>query len=122
MKEKVIVLQIQGDDLGNLIGRKGETLSSLQYITRLMVSHSLQRRVNFVVDAGNYKSKRAETLRRLAERMANKAVEKNRSIKLDPMPPHERRIIHVTLRKRDDVTTKSVGEGDFRRVTIIPHR
>ncbi|NJL94386.1 MAG: KH domain-containing protein [Anaerolineae bacterium] len=118
--EKTSILQITGDDLGNLIGRKGETLSALQYITRLMTSHSLQRRVDFVVDAGGYKAKRAETLRKLANRTANRAVERQRTIKLDPMPPHERRIIHMTLRHRRDVTTRSEGEGNYRKVTIIP--
>lgn len=119
-EEATLVLQIQGDDLGGLIGRKGETLSALQYLTRLITSHELQRRVSFVVDAGGYKAKRAETLHRLAERMANQAVERQRTVKLEPMPPHERRIIHVALRKREDVTTRSVGEGDLRKVTIIP--
>jgi spoIIIJ-associated protein len=119
-EDQIIILQITGDDLGTLIGRKGETLIALQYVARLMVSHSLHQRVNFMVDAGGYKAKRTEMLRRLAERMADQAVERHRTVKLEPMPPHERRIIHMTLRKRGDVTTKSVGEGAARKVTIIP--
>lgn len=118
--DQTIVLQIEGEELGNLIGRKGDTLSTLQYLTRLITSQQLQRRVNFVIDAGGYKSKREETLRKLANRTANRAVERGRTIKLDPMPAHERRIIHMTLRNRDDVDTRSEGEGNYRKVTIIP--
>lgn len=119
-EDSIVVLQIQSEDAGSLIGRKGETLTSLQYLVRLIASHDLQRRVNFVVDAGGYKAKRIETLRKLAIRMADQAVERHRTVRLEPMPPHERRIIHMALRKRSDVTTKSVGEGNFRKVTIIP--
>lgn len=119
-EERTLVLQIQGDDLSMLIGKKGETLAALQYITRLVASRELHRRANFIIDAGGYKAKRTETLRKLAERMANQAVERGRTVKLEPMPPHERRVIHMALRHRRDVTTRSVGEGQTRKVTIIP--
>lgn len=115
------ILQIQGDDLGTLIGRRGETLAALQYITRLIVSRELQRRANLVLDVEGYKSRREKMLRRLADRMAKQAVETKRTVSLEPMSPYERRIVHLQLRDHDDVTTQSVGEGDSRKVTIIPN-
>lgn len=114
------ILNIEGRNMNRLIGHRGETLSSLQYITRLIASRRLQRRANIIVDAGNYKSQRSDRLRGLANRMADQAVRQRRIVTLEPMPPHERRIIHLTLRKRADVTTKSVGEGKTRKVTINP--
>jgi spoIIIJ-associated protein len=114
------VLNVVGRGMNRLIGRRGETLSSLQYITRLIVSRRLQRRANIIVDAGGYKAKRSSRLKQLANRMADQAVKQRRTVTLEPMPPHERRIIHLTLRKREDVTTRSIGEGDSRKVTISP--
>lgn len=114
------ILNVVGDGMNRLIGHRGETLSSLQYITRLIVSRQLQRRANIIVDAGGYKAKRSDRLHQLANRMADQAVRQKRMVTLEPMPPHERRIIHLTLRKREDVTTKSVGEGKTRKVTIHP--
>ncbi len=106
--------------MNRLIGRRGETLSSLQYIIRLISSRRLQRRANIIVDAAGYKSGRSDRLRGLAKRMAKQAVEQGRTITLEPMPPNERRIIHLTLRGREDVITRSVGEGRTRKVTIVP--
>lgn len=114
------MLDIDGPDMSLLIGRRGETLSSLQYITRLMVSRRLQRRANLIVDAGGYKSRRSERLRQLALRMADQAVQEERTVTLEPMPPNERRIIHLALRGRSDVETRSTGEGTARKVTIVP--
>jgi spoIIIJ-associated protein len=116
------VLQIQGRDLGMLIGRRGETLESLQYITRLIASRDLQRRANIVLDVEGYKARREQMLQRLAKRMANQAVQTRRTVSLEPMSPYERRIIHLSLRDNPDVTTESVGEGSHRKVTIIPNR
>lgn len=118
--DNTLVLHIKGDNLKNLIGRKGETLAALQYITRLMASRNMQQRADFVVDVDSYKANRADTLRRLAHRMANQAVERRRTVSLEPMPAHERRIIHMALRGRADVETRSVGEGNRRKVTIVP--
>lgn len=115
-------LEIQGRDLGALIGRRGETLAALQYITRLIASRDLERRANIVIDVEGYKSRRETMLRRLAKRMAEQAIQRGRTVSLEPMPPHERRIIHLTLRDNPNVTTESVGEGDHRKVTIIPRR
>lgn len=114
------ILNVVGQEMNRLIGHRGETLSSLQYLTRLIVSRKLQRRANIIIDAGAYKAKRSDRLRRLANRMADQAVRQKRPVTLEPMPPHERRIIHLTLRKRADVTTRSVGEGKGRKVTIKP--
>jgi spoIIIJ-associated protein len=114
------VLDVKGADLGILIGRRGETLNALQYITRLIVSRELQRRANIVVDVEGYKTRRESTLRKLAQRMADQARKLGRTVSLEPMPPNERRIIHITLRDDITVTTESVGAGDRRKVTIIP--
>lgn len=114
------VLDVQGPNASVLVGRRGETLAALQYITRLIVSRRLERRANIIVDAGGYKMRRTDRLESLAERMADEAVRTARSITLEPMPPNERRIIHMTLRDRPDVETQSSGEGDSRKVTIIP--
>jgi spoIIIJ-associated protein len=115
-------LEIQGRDLGALIGRRGETLAALQYITRLIASRDLERRANIVIDVEGYKSRRETMLRRLAKRMAEQAIQRGRTVSLEPMPPHERRIIHLALRDNPNVTTESVGEGEHRKVTIIPRR
>ncbi len=119
-EEGPLMLQVTGRDLGMLIGRRGETLSSLQYITRLIVSRELQRRANIVVDVERYKARREKRLHSLALRMAKQATQRNRTVTLEPMPAYERRIIHLTLRDRTDVYTQSVGEGDSRKVTIVP--
>jgi spoIIIJ-associated protein len=115
-----IVLNITGEDLGILIGRRGDTLRALQYLVRLMVSHRLKHWTNLVVDVENYVIRRRRTLESLARRVADQAARAGRVQALEPMPAYERRIIHVTLRKNPAVTTQSVGEGERRKVTIIP--
>ncbi|MBZ0299209.1 MAG: Jag N-terminal domain-containing protein [Anaerolineae bacterium] len=116
------LLNVAGSgDLSMLIGRRGETLASLQYVTRLITSRELQRRANIVVDVAGYKARRTGKLNELAQRMADQAVRQQRTISLEPMPPYERRIIHLALRSRSDVTTRSVGEGQSRKVTIVPN-
>jgi spoIIIJ-associated protein len=116
------ILDIQGRDLGVLIGRHGETLDALQYITRLIVSRELQSRANVVVDVEGYKSRRETSLRKLALNMAAQARQMGRTMTLEPMPPNERRIIHIALRDDNTVRTESVGMGEHRRVTIIPNK
>lgn len=113
-------LDVQGPELGTLIGRRGETLEALQYLTRLMVNHRLQRRSSVVLDVESYKSRREASLRKLAQRMAAQAKQMGRTITLEPMPPNERRIIHLALQDDKTVRTESVGEGEHRKVTIIP--
>ncbi len=114
------MLNVTGEGINRLIGRRGETLSSLQYIVRLISSRRLQRRANIIVDAAGYKAGRSKRLRGLANRMAKQAVQQGRTITLEPMHPNERRIIHLTLRGRQDVSTRSIGEGRTRKVTIVP--
>ena len=113
------ILDIMGDDLGVLIGRRGQTLQALQYITRLIVSREMQRWVNLVIDVEKYKTRREQSLRQLAQRMAEQVSFGRQPIALEPMPPHERRIVHLTLRDHPIVTTKSIGKGDQRKVTIV---
>jgi spoIIIJ-associated protein len=120
--ERVQVLNIVGEDLGVLIGRQNEVLSAMELITRLMVNQSVHGRSDFIVDVNGYRAKRAESLRKLALRMADQAIETGRTAVLEPMPPAERRIIHIALRDHPEVTTQSVGEGDRRKVTIVPKR
>ena len=117
------IINIVGhDNLDDLIGRRGETLSALQYLTRLIISKQTASRANIMVDVESYRHRRIDRLEQLATRMADQAVETNRTVTMEPMPPHERRIIHMVLRHRDDVETESKGQGDERRVTIIPKR
>lgn len=118
--KRMNVLNVKGDNLGELIGSRGETLSSLQYITRLIVGHQLRQRSNFVIDIEGYRQRREQALSRLAERMAEKVIKRGRPIALEPMPPHERRIIHMTLRNNATVETHSVGEGSRRKVRVVP--
>ncbi|MCA9970667.1 MAG: KH domain-containing protein, partial [Anaerolineales bacterium] len=117
---RVNVLNIEGEDLNVLIGPRGETLNALQYVLRLMVGHRMHQRAHFVVDVQGYRERRALALTRLAERMAKKAMRQQRPISLEPMPPYERRIIHMALRDHEAVYTHSVGEGDRRKVRIMP--
>ena len=115
-----IVLDVQGPDLGLLIGRKGETLSALQYIARLIVAKQVGHSVDLVVDVQGHKKRREEQLRRMAQRMAEQAVQRQRTMTLEPMAANERRIIHLALRDHPEVLTESVGEGHQRKVTIVP--
>ena len=118
--QRVNIIEIKGDDLGVLIGPRGETLDSLQFLSRLMVAHHLHRRSNFVIDIEGFRQRREQALTRLAERMAEKARQRGEPIGLEPMSAYERRIIHMTLRNSADVYTESTGEGKQRRVRIIP--
>ncbi len=106
--------------MGILIGRRGETLRALQYLVRLMVSHRLKHWTNLVVDVESYLARRRNALESLALRVAEQVTRTGRGQALEPMPAYERRVIHVALRKHPNVTTKSVGEGERRKVTIVP--
>ena len=115
------VLDIQAEeDLGVLIGRRGETLAALQYLTRLIVGHKTGQWVDLAVDVQQYKVRRGQALQGLAQRMAERVVETGRAIALEAMPPAERRIVHLTLRDHPKVTTQSIGEGENRKVMILP--
>jgi spoIIIJ-associated protein len=118
----VITLDVKGDDLGILIGRRGQTLASLQHIVRLIVAHQAKARVPMVIDVEGYKQRRYGALQALALRMAEQVKARKRSFALEPMPAYERRIIHLTLADDPDVTTESVGEGEARKVVITPRK
>jgi spoIIIJ-associated protein len=115
-----LVLEVRSPDADALIGYRGKTLAALQHITRLIVGRELGERTRLVVDVEGFKVRRERSLRRLAQRIAEQAVRTNRTVVLEPMPPNERRIIHVTLRDHPRVTTESIDEGERRKVTIIP--
>jgi spoIIIJ-associated protein len=119
---RINIIEIHGDDLSTLIGPRGETLNALQYIARLMTGHTMHGRAGFVIDVEGYRQRREQALSRLAERMARKVAKRKHAMSLEPMPPHERRIIHMTLRDDTYVYTESTGEGNRRKVRIIPKR
>jgi spoIIIJ-associated protein len=115
-----LTLNIQGinENLGLLIGRRGETLSALQLLVSLIVGHRTKHRMRITIDAENYRERREENLRSLALRVAQQVRNYRRSIALEAMPPHERRIVHIALSDSKDISTESIGEGDERRVVI----
>ena len=118
--EPPLVLDVRGPGTDVLVGYRGETLAALQRITRLIVGREMAGRVRLVVDVDGFKARREQSLRRLARRMAEQAVRSGHTAVLEPMSPYERRIVHIALREHPQVTTQSVGEGDRRKVTIIP--
>ena len=115
-----LTLNIHGinENLGLLIGRRGETLAALQLLVSLIVSHRTRHRMRIIVDAENYRERREENLRSLALRVAQQVRNYRRSIALEAMPPHERRIVHIALADSKDISTESIGEGEERRVVI----
>jgi spoIIIJ-associated protein len=114
-----LALNIEGDDLGILIGRRGQTLASLEYITKLMVAGRLKAWLPLRVDVGGYKKRRRDSLQRLALYLAEQVKSRRRAITMEPMPADERRIVHLTLADNPDVTTHSIGEGESRKVVIL---
>ena len=121
--EETLTLHVEGADeeaMGLLIGRRGETLRSLQFMVNLLVSRKVQKWPQIVVDVGNYRQRRQESLEGLARRMAERVRQSGRSIALEPMGAYERRIVHLALRSDNSVYTQSTGEGDTRKVIIYP--
>ena len=116
------VLDVSGEDLGILIGRRGDTLSSLQFLVNLMVSRKMKTRMAFGIDVEGYRRRREESLNGLAQRMADRVKSTGQPITLEPMPPNERRIVHLALANDPDVITVSIGEGESRKVAITPRR
>lgn len=117
------VLDVEGDDdLGLLIGRRGETMASLQYIVNLILTRNSEERETVSVDVAGYRRRREESLNGLAKRMADRVRSEGRTVTLEPMPANERRIVHIALAEDPEVTTASVGEGDFRKVALSPRR
>ena len=121
--EEAFILNMSGDDLGILIGKHGQTLDSLQYLTNLAANHGLtEKRVHIVIDVEHYRNRREETLRRLASRLADKASRTRQRIMLEPMNRHERKIIHMALQENRRVSTYSSGDEPYRKVVIEPNR
>jgi len=116
----LVRLNVMGKDLGVLIGRRGETLRDLQYLTCLLVSRRRQRWPNLIVDVEHYKSRREKLLTDLARRMADRVRSTGEPMPLEPMPAYERRIVHLALRDDPDVFTESSGQDEKRRVVILP--
>lgn len=117
-----IGLNIEGEDLGLLIGRRGQTMASLQYIVRVIVANRVQERMPIVIDVEGYKKRRCEGLRALAIRLADQVKMKKMPFSMEPMSPFERRIIHLALVDHPDVSTESTGIGDMRKVVISPRK
>lgn len=117
-----LAFDVEGEDLGILIGRRGQTLAALQYIVRLIINHKMEFWTPVVIDVEGYKLRRSEALQALAVRMAEQVRIKRVPFTLEPMPAYERRIIHLALADHPDVTTESIGDGDARKVVILPDR
>jgi len=117
-----IVMNVKGDDLGILIGRRGQTLSSLQYIVRLIVGHQTKAWVPIIIDVEGYKQRRYRALQVFARQMAEQVKSRGIPFTLEPMSAYERRIIHLALADHPDVTTESIGQGESRRVVILPKK
>ena len=115
-----ITLNVEGEDLGILIGRRGQTLACLQYLVRLMVGHQTKTWLPLIIDVEGYKQRRYNALKNLALRIAEQVKASGTSFALEPMTSFDRRIIHLTLVDHPDVTTQSSGEGEARRVVIMP--
>ncbi|MBE6036158.1 MAG: protein jag [Clostridiales bacterium] len=116
--DECIYIDINGKDSGTIIGKRGQTLDSIQYLTSLVVNKDVEKYVKVIVDAENYREKRERTLEQLANRLAGKVVRSGKSVRLEPMNPYERKVIHATLQKYPGVNTRSEGEEPYRRVII----
>ncbi len=115
-----VLIDIEGNDLSFLIGRKAETINALQYITSLIVDRECGRWVPLQIDVQHYRQRREDELRKLARRIADQVVSTGRRQVLEPLPPNERRIIHLELRDNPNVVTESIGEEPNRKVTVRP--
>ena len=116
------VIDLAGEDSGLLIGRRGQTLQSLQFLVTLIVRKQMGEDVRVVLDVENYRQRRETSLRDMATKVATRVAQTNRSITLEPMSPADRRIIHTSLSEHPEVRTESAGEGENRKVTIMPRR
>lgn len=121
-EEKELNINLVGDDMGILIGKRGQTLDSLQYLVSMVINKGSEGYIRVKLDTENYRSRRKETLETLAKNIAYKVKRTKRSVSLEPMNPYERRIIHAALQNDKYVTTRSEGEEPFRHVVIILKR
>ena len=115
-----MVLNIIGEDSGNLIGRRGQTIDSIQYLVRLITSKQTKSKTPIMIDVQGYKQRRYEDLRTLALNVASQVKMRKTSIRLEPMSAFERRIVHMALAGDPEVTTESIGEGESRKVVVYP--
>ncbi|MFW5995751.1 MAG: RNA-binding cell elongation regulator Jag/EloR [Halanaerobiaceae bacterium] len=113
-----VMYNLNSPDLGIVIGHRGETLDALQYLTSLVVNRNVDQYFRVLLDAEGYRDRRKETLIRLANKLTRKAIKKGRKVVLEPMPPHERRIIHIAVKENPRVKSHSEGEEPFRKVII----
>ncbi len=115
-----VYVDIDGADCGTVIGKRGQTLDAIQYLASLVANKDESGYIRVVIDAEGYRGKREVILEKLANRLADKAVRTGKTVRLEPMNPYERKVIHTALQKRTEVTTRSEGEEPFRRVVIEP--
>lgn len=120
--DEEVVLDLTGEDAGRVIGKKGQTLDALQFLINKIVNRFPEGRRHIVLDSGDYRERREAGLVSMAQREAKRAVQQSRIITLEPMPPRDRRVVHLSLAKFPDVSTRSDGQGADRRVRIIPAR
>lgn len=120
--DKTMFINLEGNDLGILIGRRGETLDALQYLLNLSVNKNQEIRKKIIIDIEGYRDRREKTLQRLALKLADKARQRGRNVVLEPMSSQERRIIHTALQGRDDIYTFSEGEEPYRKIIISPKK
>jgi spoIIIJ-associated protein len=118
--ELPLALNIKGDDLGILIGRRGQTLVALEYVTKLILVQRLKAWLPLTIDVGGYRKHRRDSLQKLALYLAEQVKSRRRAVPMEPMPANERRIIHLALADHPDVRTESTGEGENRKVVISP--
>lgn len=120
--DDVVKINFTGDDLGILIGRRGDTLDALQYLVNLVANRKEESRVRMVLDVEGYRRRREQTLQKLAMKLADKVRRRGQEVVLEPMNPHERRVIHTTLQNNRFVYTTSQGEEPFRKIVIAPKK
>ena len=116
--KEMVYLEMNGQDSRTVIGKRGQTLDAIQYLTSLVVNKDKEKYTKVVVDAENYRAKRQKTLEQLANRLAAKVIKTRKYVRLEPMNPYERKVIHATLQKNANITTRSEGEEPYRRVII----
>jgi spoIIIJ-associated protein len=119
-REEHVIINLIGSDLGILIGRRGETLDALQYLVNLAANKNVETRTRFIIDVEGYRERREDTLKKLAQRLAEKAIRKGQNVILEPMNPHERRVIHTALQNNKSVETYSQGDEPYRKIIISP--
>lgn len=116
--DDIVYLEMDGKDSGTVIGKRGQTLDAIQYLVSLVINKNSEKYIKVVVDAENYRAKRQKTLEQLANRLAAKVMKTKKYVRLEPMNPYERKVIHATLQQNPNITTRSEGEEPYRRIVI----